>query len=331
MAQFTAKNLLIFYIISSLIITLLSSCGKPLEKHMEQSFLLDTVVSINYYDEADREAVDGAMELCREYELIFSRTNPQSELFRLNQMDSMEVSDALLTVLRTTLDYCNISDGRFDITMGGVSELYGFSEAQPSCPDTTQLEDALSHVNYNSVSINDHHVTLHDSATVLDLGAAAKGYIADEMKNYLLRHGVEHAIISLGGNVVTLGGRPDDSDFVIGIQYPEKESTQLVSSVAVSEGSVVTSGVYERFFTENGITYHHILDSRTGKPINNGLLAVSIVGPSSLHCDILSTVCFVLGSEQGLALIESMEGYEALFVTADNSQIVSSGFEKLQP
>ena len=328
----TAKKRVFSALFALLILSaaLLSGCGTSAEPQTEQAFLLDTLVSVTYYRNSDRDAVLDALSLCRDAELVFSRTDSRSELYRLNECGSMDVSNGLLTVLKTSLDYCAAGGGRFDVTMGGVSELYGFSSTSPRVPEQSELDAALSHVGYGNVRIDGHTVTLGDPEAVLDLGAAAKGYIADEMKALLAERGVKSAIISLGGNVLTLGKKPDGSDFTIGIQYPEKDSSRLAAAVRASDLSVVTSGVYERFFVENGKTWHHILDPQTGMPVRNGLSAVSIIGPESLECDALSTVCFVLGMEDGLALIESMDGYEAVFITEDHVLHPSSGFEAIQ-
>lgn len=307
-----------------------TGCANSTDPETEQSFLLDTVVSITYYNNADREAVLGAMELCRDYELVFSRTDSRSELYRLNENDRMTVSEPLLTVLETALDYCRNSGGKFDITMGGISDLYRFSGEKPHLPTPELLAEALSHVGYEHIHIDGNLVSIDDPDAVIDLGAIAKGFIADEMKAYLAEQSVQHAIISLGGNILTLGGKPDGREFAIGIRQPEQDSTQLIATVQVSESSVVTSGVYERFFLKNGVAYHHILDRATGYPLQNGLLAVSIVGPSSVDCDALSTVCFAMGLNDGMQFVEQLDGYEAVFVTEDSQLHYSSGFESLQ-
>lgn len=314
-----------------LLVLPLSGCGtvgaSGTQRFSETALLLDTVVSVTYYDAEDTAAVQSAMKLCRDYELIFSRTDPESELFRLNESGSMPVSDELLTVLKTALEYCALTGGSFDVTMGGVSALYGFSSEHPSAPDDAALGEALSHVGYENVTLDGSTVTLDDPEAVIDLGAVAKGYIADRMKEFLLANGVEHAIIDLGGNVLCLGAKPDGSDYRVGIRDPQAGAVSPIVTVSVNGGSVVTSGVYERSFTENGVTYHHILDSATGRSVQNGLLSVSILGPESLQCDALSTVCFALGLEDGMAFIESLDGYEALFITDDMALHSSGGFE----
>lgn len=323
-------RLSIFFTVFALLFTVLTGCGVSSAPLTEQAFLLDTIVSVTFYREKDRAAVQESLELCETYSLVFSRTDSSSELYRLNESDRMEVSEALLQVLNTALEYCRITEGRFDITLGGVSSLYDFSGTAPHCPAPEVLAEALQHVGYSHIHIDGSTVTLDDPDTVIDLGAVAKGYIADEMKALLRERGVSHAIISLGGNVLTLGGKSDGSSYTIGIQYPEKDSTRLISAVSVTEDSVVTSGMYERFFIEDGTLYHHILDPKTGGSLHSGLLSVSIIGPRSLDCDALSTACFALGLADGMALIEATDGYEAVFVTEDQALHTSSGFEAIQ-
>lgn len=323
------KSVNFLVIISILFCLLLGGCGGRVQVWSEDAFLLDTMVSISYYDPADREAVLGALDLCRDYALVFSRTDPDSELCRLNANRALEVSDDLLTVLEAALSECAASGGRLDISMGGVSALYDFTGDPPRRPEAAALAAALEHVDYRKIHINGHTVTLEDPAAVIDLGAAAKGYIADRMRDYLLAQGVEHAILDLGGNILTLGGRPDGQPFRIAIRMPERDSSQLAATLAVTEESVVTSGVYQRSFEAEGRLWHHLLDPASGEPIDNGLRSVSVVGPCSLDCDLLSTACFALGLEAGLEHIEALAGYEALFITEDGALHMSSGFRDL--
>jgi len=305
----------------------LTGCAGTSDAKNIQGYALDTLVSITYYDERDEAAVQEALDLCKNYETVFSRTDSGSELYRLNECGSMEVSEDLLAVLTRALDWCRRSGSAFDITMGGVSSLYHFSgDAPAAVPDPGVLEEALSHVGWENIRVEGSTVTLADPEAKIDLGAIAKGYIADRMKDYLKEQGVKHAIISLGGNVLCLGGKPDGSPFAVGIRCPEKSSSRIVTALNSREGSVVTSGIYERFFEKDGVVYHHLLDSATGQPIRNGLRAVSICGLSSADCDALSTVCFALGETDGMALVESLDGVEALFLREDGTMLRSSGF-----
>ena len=320
-----------YFIFCLLLVIYLTSCGFLPEnepKKLSRSELcLDTVVTVTLYGSADETLLDECFSLCRDYELIFSRTDPASELYRLNAAGSMEVSDALREVLAAALDYCALSGGKFDITMGSVSSLYGFSSDTPTVPSPEALSKALSHVGYENIHVDGHTVTLGDPEAVIDLGAIAKGYIADRLADFLREQGVESAIIDLGGNIYCLGGKRPAQDFTVGIRFPFRDHSSTIAAVNVSDRSVVTSGIYERSFEQDGRLYHHILDPVSGIPCDNELLGVSIVSERSVDGDALSTICFLLGLEEGMALIESLEGVSAVFITEDYALHYAGGFE----
>ena len=164
--------------------------------------------------------------------------------------------------------------------------------------------------------------------TILDLGAIAKGYIADKIKDYLLAHDVTSAMINLGGNVLCVGGKSDSKDFTVGVKKPFTQSNELLLTLNLRDCSVVSSGTYERYFYENDTFYHHILNPATGYPYDNRLTDVTILSAVSLDGDCLSTTCFALGLDDGLALIESLDNIEAVFVTTDGSIYYSSGMSR---
>ncbi len=333
MHQKTKKlNFLLIFTASFLLVFSLTSCGffneKKATKITETEFLLDTVVSVTVYSKEDAEAVEDCLEMCAGYEKVFSRTDPESELYALNAAGSMAVSDELLELIKTAIGYCEMSGGSFDITMGGVSELYGFSSDSPSLPPAEVISEKLSHASYEKILIEGSTVTLSDPEAVIDLGAIAKGYIADRLGEMLEDRGVKSAIIDLGGNILCVGSKPDGSDFKVGIQYPYRGSNLPITTLPISGMSVVTSGVYQRYFEHEGETYHHILDPDTGYSINNGLVSVSIISESSADCDALSTTVFSLGLEDGMELVNSLEGVWAVFIDEDMEIIYSEGFEE---
>lgn len=335
MRQNTKKlNFLLNFTASFLLVFSLTACGffnKNIEeKFTETAFFLDTVVSVTVYSEQDKKVIDDCLSLCAEYEKIFSRTDPESELYALNERGSMEVSEPLLEVLLAARDYSRISAGRFDFTMGGVSSLYNFSPDSPCLPSSAELEEALKHTGWEKIIIEGSTVTLTDPEATIDLGAIAKGYIADAIADMLRSKGVESAIIDLGGNILCLGAKPNGSSFKVGIQYPYKDSSQYITAVSISDMSVVTSGIYQRYFEHEGVRYHHILDPDTGKSIDNGLISVSIIGDKSMDCDALSTTVFALGLEKGMELINSLENTYAVFITEDMAIHYSEGFDVLE-
>ena len=175
-------------------------------------------------------------------------------------------------------------------------------------------------MDYTKVTLNGNHIRFDSPDMGLDLGAVAKGYIADRIKDFLVEKGIKSGIINLGGNVLCIGGRTDGTPFKIGIQKPFADRSETLCTVDISDKSVVSSGIYERCFELDGQFYHHILDPSTGYPYDNGLVSVTIISDKSVDGDGLSTTCFALGLEKGLELINSLENVEAIFIT-ENYQI----------
>lgn len=281
--------------------------------------LFDTVIKIQILDPADESILDGLKKLCEKYDTMFSATNTDSELYKLNHANGQPftVSSETANLIQEGIHYSELSGGAFDLTIEPVSALWDFKADKPTVPSSDAIAQAVSHVDYTKIDIQDNTVTLEDPEAGIDLGAIAKGYIADQVKTYLKKQGIKHAIINLGGNVDVIGTKPDGSKYNIGIQKPFDESGEAITSVQLKDQTVVTSGIYERYFKKNGKLYHHILDPRTGYPCENNLYSVSIITDSSTKADALSTTCFLLGYEKGMELIQSMDGVEAIFITDD--------------
>ena len=176
--------------------------------------------------------------------------------------------------------------------------------------------------------VSDNVVTLTDPAAAIDLGALAKGYVADRIRDYLEKQGVKRAFINLGGNILAMGTKPDGSDYNVGIQAPFKDTGEPITSVKVADKSVVTSGTYQRYFEADGKLYHHILDPRTGYPCENTLTSVTIITNSSLTADAFSTTCFLLGYDESMKMISQMENVDAIFITNDNKIHYSANFQQ---
>lgn len=312
--------------------TIMTGCSSPISPKKDTpisktALLLNTVVQITVYDTKDEPLIADCFDLCEQYEQIFSRTSETSELYKLNKAGSAEVSDDLLAILEIALAYCEKSNGAFDITVGALSDMYAFGTESAALPAKEKIDEALSHVGYQNISVSGNIVTLKDPETEIDLGAVAKGYIADRLADFLIENGVASAIIDLGGNVLCVGSKPDGSDYLVGIQYPFEDKLHIITTASVSDMSAVTSGVYERYFEQDGKLYHHILDPKTGYPYETNLLSVTILTKNSTIADILSTTCFALGKNAGMQLIDSTEGVYAIFVTDDFEVYYSEGCE----
>ena len=315
-------------------ILLLSGCsGLPRERSQTYTdTLFDTVISVQIFDSVDEDVLKGCEKLCKKYDSMFSNKIEDSEISRINSAggNPVEVSKETIKLIKKGIYYSEMSDGVFDITIAPVSSLWDFKAETPSVPSPEAIAEAVSHVNYENIIIRDNTVKLTDPHAGIDLGAIAKGYIADRIKDYLEEEGVRHAMINLGGNVLAMGSKLDGSDYNIGIQKPFDETGEPITSVKISDKSVVTSGIYQRYFKADGKIYHHILDPNTGYPCENNLYSVTILTDSSLTADALSTTCFLLGYDRGMKLINQLDNVDAVFITNDNQIHYSKNFQNNQ-
>lgn len=307
-----------------------SSTIEPIEKTI---FALDTSVSIKLYDTSDEKILSEALELCNHYEDIFSAHKETSELYKLNHrkegVNEVEVSPELAETIEKALEYCKLSNGAFDITIEPVQMLWAFDSENTKVPDENLIKEELKKVDYTKVSVDKNIVKFESADTRIDLGAIAKGYIADKIKEFLVKNNVHSAIINLGGNVLCIGKKPNGEKFNVGLQKPFADRRETIGAIEIDDLSVVSSGVYERHFFENGINYHHILNPKTGYPYQNGITQVSIITALSTNADALSTTCFSLGEEKAVELINSITNTYAVFVMENGDIKFSEGAEEL--
>ena len=333
------KSKSVLVLLTCLLFTLpLFFCGciqKTADPISITDFKLNTVVKVTIYDSQDTSLLDESMEICDKYEKIFSRTLTDSELYKLNHRqipvlegttDTYPVSESLAELISKGLRYCELSNGAFDIAIEPLTSLWDFTAENPSVPDDSLIREAVSRCDYKNVSVNQQNITFHTEDTALELGAIAKGYIADKIKEYLVSQNVKSAIINLGGNVLCIGNKPDGTPFKIGIQKPFADRNETIATMDISDKSVVSSGIYERCFEENGTLYHHILNPQTGYPYDNNLVSVTIISDKSADGDALSTTCFALGLEKGLDFAKE-QNVQAFFVTKDYEVHYTEGFE----
>lgn len=296
--------------------------------HTAEGIYFNTYVSISLYGCGSQEIADEAIKRCTYYEKIFSRTMENSVLYNLNNNGNINIvndeDEILADILKKSLEYCEMTEGNMDITVEPLTSLWDFSSGKKYIPTDDELRTAVSKVGYSGVTVNETSIALKDVR--LDLGAVAKGYVADCIKTFLLEKGVDSALINLGGNILCVGDKPDGSDFFIGIKKPFTEDVQLV--LGVTDCSIVTSGTYERYFDEDGKSYHHILDPKTGMPCDNGVVSVTIISEDSFTGDCLSTGCFVMGLEAGMELVDSMDGVYAVYIDSENNVHFSEGAEE---
>lgn len=314
------------------------------------SIKLNTAVQITIYDSQDKSLLDDCLALCDKYELIFSRTDEESELYKLNHRisdsavsnqttetqptpyqingttNTWHISEDLAALLSEGLSITKESDGAFDIAIAPLTSLWDFTAEDPKVPDDADIQNALPQCSSDGVTIDGQDITLPSDDIQFDVGAIAKGYIADRLKDFLVKKGVNSAIINLGGNVLCIGSKPDGTPFKVGIQKPFADRNETEAVMDITGKSVVSSGIYERCFKQDGKLYHHILNPKTGYPYDNGLISVTIISDQSVDGDALSTTCFALGLDEGLKFAEK-KGVQAVFITEDYELHYTDGFQ----
>lgn len=327
-------------LIMAFIIITHTACGgeEPVSK---SDFCLDTACDIAIYDDMKKSDAEDILEeafaLMRDYENLLSRTVSGSDVAKINEAGGKvtKISKDTAEVIEMAGKVSAASGGVFDITIGKVTDVWDFKSEKPQVPNESELTSALLHIDYQNIAISGDKITLKDPEAEIDLGGVAKGYIADKVCEFLEEKGVTSAVINLGGNVVAIGEKSESTPWTIGIERPFTDRTEIIGTIQVTDATVVTSGIYERNFEENGVIYHHILDPATAYPAKTDLEAVTITavkGNSGL-CDAISTACLILGKDKAVSFIEKMQdkfpkaGLEAAFIDNNGNIVQTDGMK----
>ena len=293
-------------------------------------FAMDTVMSLTVYGGKGEEAVEEATELIYDLQDLLTATDENSPLYALNHAGGAwtDLDGDLLALLSDSKALCEKTGGALDITAYPAVQAWGFISKDYRVPDEAELADLASRIDYAALELDlkGSRARLPEGMEV-ELGAVAKGYTGDRLAQLMAQLGVESAIFSLGGNVQAVGTKPDGSSWRVAIQDPDGQGNLAI--VEVTDKAVVTSGGYQRYFEQDGVTYWHILDPDTAAPARTGLKSVTVIGPEGLVCDGLSTALFVLGEEQGMAFWRDHPelGVELVFVREDGSVAITAGLE----
>ena len=321
------KNAIIYTacIIAFLALTLTSFSLKGcFSKTLSRTFFAaDTVCTITLYD-GDEAALNGAVELCNSLANRLNCKDKSSEVYKLNKEKTADSPSAdLLDIIQKGKYFSSLGNGAFDITVKPLSDLWDFKNS--SLPSENEIADATQKIDYNNIVISekDAEITLKNNAEI-DLGGIAKGYIADKITDFLVKNSVKSAVINLGGNVTVIGEK-NGENYNVGIQKPFGEDNAAV--ISCRDTSVVTSGIYQRYFEKDGKIYHHLLNTKTGYPEQNGLYSVTIITSSATDADALSTLCFLKGLNEGMQLIEATPNVEAVFIDSSQKLHLSSGLK----
>ena len=299
--------------VAAAVLLLISGCASK-DSRLDTRFIFDTVVKLDI--ECDEKTLEEAFLLCEKYDKLFSKTNPDSELYRINNSKGfVSCDEELLQLIERGLYFSKLSNGAFDITISPVSDLWDFEGT--TLPDRKEIAEALKNVDYEAIEIKDNKINLNGKK--IDLGGIAKGYIADKLKAFFEEKGVKNGIINLGGNVYTFGKKS-----TLGISDPENPD-EAILRLETENLSLATAGTYQRNIVIDGKTYHHILDTKTGFSVDSDVVSATILGKTSADCDALSTICVLLGSEKALELINNTENFEAVLILKDKSISYTKG------
>lgn len=294
--------------------------------------------TLTVYAPEDENLFQGFLDVCRTIDKAMSMWDRPyvTDVMRLAEAAGktpVEVSDDTRIVLQRALEIADRTDGALDVAIGPLVKLWGVATDSPQVPTQAEIDALLPLINRNDIVIEGNKVFLKKPGMIIDVGGIAKGYTADKAIAYLKSQGIKSAIVDLGGNVYVLGSKPDGKGgtkpWRIGIQDPFAPARGTsIGIVSASDISLVTSGVYERRFTDEatGKTYHHILDPKTGWPSDNDLVSVTVVSKSSMDCDGFAKV-LVLGLEKGWKVLRD-NGLEGIFITADKKVYVTPGLAK---
>ena len=314
------------YFISAMLSALLFLTGCSAESSPEPVqgtfFAMDTMMDFTIYGESG--LIDQSESLIASLESLVSVTDANSELYAINQTGSGTLTGKASSLMEQALEICRRTDGALDLSIYPIVRAWGFTTGSYQVPDEAEIQALLPLVDYRKIQYDaaDGDVTLPEGMEI-DLGSVAKGYAGQLAAQMLREHGVQSALLNLGGNVQTVGTKPDGSPWQIGIKDPQGEDAMMVLSV--EDQAVVTSGGYERYFEQDGQTYWHIMDPSTGHPADSGLISVTIVGDEGVVCDGLSTALFVMGLEKAADLWAQSGDFEAVFVTASGEVYITEG------
>ncbi len=306
---------------AAVLVVCLAACS-PAPQPPQSEFVLGTVCSVNLFERGKPEIYQDIFARLREIEDRMSINKEGTDLDAVNAASGVapvKVHDDVYQVVAAARRYAELSGGAFDPTIGPVVKLWSIGTDYARVPAPDEIAAALPLVDWRDLVADEaeRSVFLKRKGMVIDLGAIAKGYAADEVARIVKAHRIPRAIIDLGGNVLAYGVKKGGKPWKIGVQDPTGQRGEPIGIVQAKNKTMVTSGVYERFLEADGIRYHHILSAFDGYPIRNGLLSVTIVADRSIDADALSTSTFALGYEKGRALVETLDGIEAIFVFDD--------------
>lgn len=301
--------------------------SKEISKSDGSEFLMDTLVKVRVHDENSDQVLEEVLSKLSHLEDLFSKTIDNSDINKINSnagIKPVKVSEETYDLLEEASHFAKITGGVFDPTIGPLVSLWGIGTEDEKIPTEKEIQKTLEKINYKKIEFKDNNkIFITDEDMSLDLGAIAKGYAADYVINYLNEENVESAFINMGGNVSVHGKKIDGSLWKVGIQDPVKNRGNIIAAVEGKDMSVVTSGNYERYFIEDGVRYHHIINPEKGYPARKGIISSTVISNNSSYADALSTSFYILGIEKSFQISKGMENVNIVLITEDNKAYVS--------
>lgn len=297
----------------------------------KEFFAMDTYMEVDAYGDNGEKAVAKAEKEVNKLDSILSTGKSTSEISKLNKNKKQVVSADTMSLIKESVKISKETNSAFNPTIYPLMELWGFTTKNYYVPKDNEIKPLLNHMDIDNIKIDEskNEVSFKDSNMKIDLGAIAKGYTSSKIIDIFKENNIKSGMVTLGGNVQVLGKKPDGSLWKAGIQNPISESEYL-GVLQTSDKAVITSGGYERNFTKNGKTYHHILDPSNGYPANNGLTSVTIISSDGTLADALSTSLFVMGKDKAIDFYKkSNYNFDFILYTSDNKLIISDGIEDI--
>ncbi len=322
------KRVVVFLIIISNIL-LLFGCGAGTSGYSTEFFSMDTVITVSAYGKKADEALSAAEKESNRLNDLLSVNGPESEINRLNADGSAVLSEESINIINTAVDLYYMTDGAFDITIYPIVDLWGFYTGEHYVPKDSELSELLKNTGCEKLVIEGSVVSFELPDMAIDLGGIAKGYASDKVAETVRSCGVKSAIMSFGGNVYAVGGRPDGSRWRVAIQDPADNSA-YAGILELYDQVAITSGGYQRFFEQDGVRYHHIIDPDTGRPADNGVTSVTIVCDSGILADGLSTALFVMGYDKAVEFWrEHSDMFDAVIINDRSEIFVTEGIKDI--
>ena len=300
-----------------------------------KTFSMGTVIDQKVTGSAAQAAAEEAAAKMRSLEELLTFREPTGDVYKINQnagIKSVELSPVTIKIIKKSIQVAELSNGAFDITVGPLVRLWSAAAKEKRVPTQEALSQAMSLVDYRDIVIDGRSGKLRRAGQTMDLGGIAKGYAGDAAIQIYRKHGIQSGFINIGGNVVTLGSRPDGSPWKIGIRNPRPkgnsdQAEEILGYVTVRDKAVSAAGDDQRYFEKDGIRYGHILDPKTGYPAKTDLLSVTLIAASSFDADAFDTAVFILGLEKGRELLRRLGTMEAVFITSDKKIHVTDGLK----